>query len=159
MYNTYCIVLCIVLCIIFTYHFKTIQPKSSCIIHNTQYNTYYVLIRIMYCLSLLGPVQTFSHFFSKVARAERKAKFRRKLRAAPAGLSIVQYCFMRFRLLFGIASHRVRRVRSGVKGQPCYSTMGCRCGGRVGAAGVRAVRGSQRLRVPLYTVYAYMPIR
>ena len=37
------IVLCIVLCIIFTYDFKIIQPESSCIIHNTQYNTYCVL--------------------------------------------------------------------------------------------------------------------
>ena len=52
MYNTYCIVLRIVLCIIFWYYFKIIQPKSSCIIHNTQYNTYYVLIRIMYCHTL-----------------------------------------------------------------------------------------------------------
>ena len=51
-YNTYCIVLCIVLCIIFTYYFRIIQPKSSCIIHNTQYNTYYVLIHILFCHTL-----------------------------------------------------------------------------------------------------------
>ena len=52
-YYTYYIILCIILCIIFTYDFKTIRPKSNSIIHNTQYNTYYVLIRIMYCHTLL----------------------------------------------------------------------------------------------------------
>ena len=51
-YYTYYIILCIILCIIFTYDFKTIRPKSNSIIHNTQYNTYYVLIRIMYCHTL-----------------------------------------------------------------------------------------------------------
>ena len=52
-YYTYYIILCIILCIIFTYDFKTIRPKSNSIIHNTQYNTYYVLIRIMYCHTLI----------------------------------------------------------------------------------------------------------
>ena len=53
-YYMYYIILCIISCIIFTYDFKTIRPKSNSIIHNTQYNTYYVLIRIMYCHTLLG---------------------------------------------------------------------------------------------------------
>jgi hypothetical protein len=51
-YYTYYIILRIILCIIFTYDFKTIRPKSNSIIHNTQYNTYYGLIRIMYCHTL-----------------------------------------------------------------------------------------------------------
>ena len=53
MYYTYYIILRIILCIIFTYDFKTIRPKSNSIIHNTQYNTYYGLIRIMYCHTLV----------------------------------------------------------------------------------------------------------
>ena len=53
-YYTYYIMLCIISCIIFTYDFKTIRPKSNSIIHNTQYNTYYVLIRIMYCHTLVS---------------------------------------------------------------------------------------------------------
>ena len=77
MYYTYYIILCIIFRIILRYHFRTIQLKFSRIIHNTQYNTYCVLIRIMYYPTLA----------MRERLAEKQALYASLDERAPCGLA------------------------------------------------------------------------